>query len=161
MRPVNWKRARPRDLHHAFELSIEYARVVNRRKVPELAELMGETSSTLYKWTSNCRMPAVLIPVFENACGCDFVSRYLASTRHRLVIDIPRGRKCDASEISSLNIIFANCVSLLAKFFNGKASIEDTSDALDQGMRALAWHQQNVDKHLDPELALFDKDVDQ
>lgn len=155
MRPANWKRARPRDLRHAFELCIEHAREVHRRKVPEIAELMGETTSNLYKWMATSRMPSILIPAFEHACGCDFVTRYLASSNHRLVIDIPTGSKCDATEIADLNALFAECVGNLAKFFDGKASLEETSDSIDRSMRALGWHQENVSKHLVPELALF------
>lgn len=161
MRPSTWKRARPRDLRHAFALCVEYARVSHRRKVPEIAHLMGETESNLYKWMSTGRMPASLIAPFEQACSCDFVSRFLASSGNRMVIDIPRGRKCDAGEIAGLNILFGNCVTALSKFFNGVGSREETSDAIDAASRALAWHQENVDKHLSPELALNDTEVEE
>lgn len=161
MRPANWKRVRPRSLAHAFELCTEYALVKHRRKVPEIAEKMGETASNLYKWMSGCRMPAVLIPAFEHACGIDFVSTYLASTNHRLVIDIPSGRKATAAEIAKLQTSFGVCVALLCQFFAGKTSAEQTRDAIDDSMRQLAWHQVNVDKQLNPELALFDTDVEQ
>lgn len=160
MRPANWKRARPRDLRHAFRLCVEYAREVKRLKVDTIAELMGESVDNLYKWMHSGRMPAILIPAFEHACGTDFATRYLASSNHRLVIDIPHGRKCDATEVAELNALFADCVVNLSKYFNGKAHLEDTIDSIDAALRALAWHQENVGKHFEPELALFDKDVD-
>lgn len=155
MTAAKWKKARPRDLVHAFELSTEYALAANRRKVPEIAEKMGETTSNLYKWMSTGRMPAILIPAFEHACGCDFVSRYLASSNHRLVIDIPRGRKADASDINDLQESFTDCVGVLVRFFKKKAGAEETVDSIVAAMRKLAWHQENVNKQLSPELALF------
>lgn len=161
MRPANWTRARPHSLPQAFQLCVEYAREVNRKKMPELAELIGKNQASLYKWIADGNMPANLILPFENACGCDYVTRYLGSTRNRMVIDIPRGRKCDATEVAELNVLFADCVAKLAKFFKGQARIEETSDAIDASMRALAWHQQNVDLHMDPTGALFDTEVEQ
>lgn len=160
MRPVIWKRAQPRSLQQAMRMCIEHARVAKRRKMPELAELIGKSEASLYKWTAEATLPSNLIRPFEHACGCDYITRYLGSSDGRMVIDIPRGRKCDAGEVAELNGLFARCVSALSAFFDGKESIENTSDAIDDSMRALAWHQQNVSKHLEPELALFDKEVD-
>ena len=58
----NWKRVRPTSLLHALELCVEYARDVHNLSVERIADLMGITADLLYKWLSNGRLPAMLIP---------------------------------------------------------------------------------------------------
>lgn len=151
----DWKKVRPRSLTHAFEVSVAHALAVHRRTVPAIAELMGETTSNLYKWMATGRMPAILIPAFEHACGCDFVTRYLASSNGRLVIDIPRGKKADAGSLARLQTSFGECIALLSRFYDQKAGGEETRAGLDDTMRQLAYHDRNVAKHVAPELHLF------
>jgi hypothetical protein len=156
MTPAALKKAMPRSLEHAYELSIAYALVVHHRKVPEIASMMGVKTARLYKWLSKLSMPAIAILAFEHACGgCHFVTNYLASSDNRLVIEIPRGRKASASEIAGLQTSFGKCITLLSEFFDGKGAAEETSEGIRTTMRQLAWHQVNVDKQIEPELALF------
>lgn len=161
MKSANWKKVRPTSVCNAMRLCKDYALAVHRRKVDTIAELMGETADNLYKWMANGRMPAILIPAFEHACGVDYLSRYLASTNHRIVIDIPRGRAPTETEVSDLQEASAECVRHLVRFYKGKALAEEVLDAIAHALRHLAWHQANVQKQTSPELPLFDTDVEQ
>jgi hypothetical protein len=86
----NWKRVAPTTLSNAIELCIEFAKEKHNRSVDRIAELIGLANKyTLYKWIESGKLPAISIRPFEHACGCDFVTRYLAHSAHKLLIDIP------------------------------------------------------------------------
>lgn len=89
MKRHNWKRAQPRTMCQAVEWSLEFAGE-HQLNAERIAERMGLHSHwVIYKWASEGRMPAVLIPAFEHACGINLVSRWLASTGGKLLIDLP------------------------------------------------------------------------
>lgn len=152
----NWKRLQPHSLRHGMELCLEYARETRRLSVDRVADLIGLANRwTLYKWLESGRLPAVLIRPFEHACGADYVTRYLAATAQRLLIEIPTGRRCDAADINGLQASFTTAVGLLIRFYEGTASAEDTLAALTDALNGLAWHRVNVAKAQAPELPLF------
>lgn len=157
----NWKRVRARSLREAMELCIEFALDVHRRKVPEIAELMGVPSHfTLYKWLESARLPAVMIRPFEYACGCTFVTDFLGSSAHKLVIDIPKGKPSGALEITDLQGRLSDAVGSLIRFYQGGADAEQTEAALTGVMTDLAFHRENVKRAAQPELGLFGGDDD-
>lgn len=155
----NWKKQRPRDMRHAMELNLEHALEVHRRNVDRVAELMGMPSKwTLYRWVESGRIPAIEIPSFEHACGSTYVTQYLAGAAHKLLVDIPAGKSIGAGGIAVLQECYAAATGVLSKFYRGKATTEETLDALDQVMRGTAWHRVNVAKQDAPELGLFHED---
>ncbi len=115
---------------------------------------MGVSADLLYKWLSNGKMPANLIPVYENICGINFVTDYLASTANRMVIEIPTGRDATPMEINDLQSSLADAVSLLIKFYNGEGDQDEVKDELLHGLKGLAYHHQNIEKADQPELEL-------
>ena len=123
----SWKRVAPTSLRHSMELCLEYARDKQNRSVDHIAELMGLTSKwALYKWLENGRLPAILIRSFEHACGCAFMTQYIATSSHKMLVDIPTGKRALDTDILDLQVGFSDAVSLLARFYQGNADTDET-----------------------------------
>ena len=151
----NWKSLQPNNLNHAMELCLLHAKERENLSVERVAELMGITNHwALYKWLQNGRMPASLIRAFESVCGVDFVTRYLAHSDHKLLIDIPTGRKATGKDINSLQAGFSSAIGLLLSFYEGKAEADQTLTELTNLMEELGWHRGNVLRFDQPELDL-------
>ena len=155
----NWKRLHPTSLSHAMELCLEHARVALNLSVDRVADRMGLTNKwTLYKWIESGRIPAVMIRPFEVACGIDYVTRYLAHSDHKLLVEIPSGRKARARDVNELSLAANKAVGALMEFYGGSRDAEETLGALTGLMEDLAWHRGEVEKHTQPELALFEEE---
>ena len=152
----NWKRARPNSLLQAMELCLDYAREKHNRSAARVADLMGVQTPTLYKWLASGRLPANLIRPFEHACGATFVTWWICQSAHKLVIDIPVGRKPDDTEINSLQANLAEAIGQLIRFYKGDADADQTVSRLTNIMSELAYHRENVARQSAPELSLFD-----
>lgn len=148
----NWKRVRPNNLRDAMRLCKDHALERKNLSVERIADLMGITADLLYKWLANGRMPALLIPSYEHICGIDFVTRWQAAGAGYLLIDIPTGRKTNASDMQTLQELLNTAVGQLLQFYGGKTQADETLGAIQQAMEGLAWHKGNVQKHLEPEL---------
>lgn len=154
MRQRNWKRVRARSLREAMELCIDFARETRHLSVEQISDLMGEASKwTLYKWIEGASIPARKIRPFEHACGCTFVTGFLGASAHKLVIDIPKGKRPDDIEIADLQASLAEAVGSLIRFHQGVADVEETEAALTGVMASLAYHRENIRRVAQPELA--------
>lgn len=148
----NWKRIQPTSLRQALELCKDHARERLNLSVESIAERMGLTDHwTLYKWFQSGRIPANMIRPFEIACGIDFVTRWLAASAGRLLIEVPTGRAATPTDMQALQELLNTAVGQLLQFHRGKAEAADALAAIQQGMEGLAWHKGNVEKHLQPE----------
>ncbi|MBB1601561.1 hypothetical protein A9977_16085 [Variovorax sp. UMC13] len=153
MRRRNWKLMQPNSLRHALELCKDHALEKLNRSVPGIASEMGLADHwSLYKWLQNGRMPLCFLIPYENACGIDFVSRWLASSKGRVLIDMPTGRNLRETDVVELHNGFGQALQLLTSFFKGDAKPEDTTAALTAHLAQVAWHRANVEKHTTPEL---------
>lgn len=151
----NWKKLQPTSLRHALELCKDFAKEKHNLSVERIAERMGEADHwTVYKWLQNGRMPAVLIPAYEAACGIDFVTRWLAGASGKLLIAVPTGRKLKANDVSALQQSLHSSVTALMDFYNDKVNAEEALAAITTGMESLAWHKGNVEQHNQPQLEL-------
>lgn len=151
----SWKHVRAGSLRQALELSLEHARERHNRSVERVADRMGLASHwTLFKWASNGRIPAVLIPAFEAACGLHLITAYLAGSAGKLLIDVPAGRRASARDINALQASMTDAVGALLRFADGKAEAEETIAALTDTLESLAWHRGNVERAREPELDL-------
>lgn len=149
----NWKQLRATSMTDAMELCIQHAQQMLNRSVHQIAELMGESShNTLYKWLANGRMPAVQIRAFENACGIDYVTRYLAHSDNQLLVKMPSGRKPEHRELNELNLAANTAINELFRFYDGDAEAEQTITALTVLLEDLAHQRGNVEKFQQPEL---------
>ncbi|MCY1509224.1 hypothetical protein D9M68_435580 [compost metagenome] len=152
-----WKTIQPNSLRHSLELCKEYARDVLNLSVERLAERMGLADHwTLYKWISSGRMPAVMIPAYEAACGCNFVTRWMAGAAGKLLIDIPTGRKCSVQDIQDVQAQLHATTGALMAFYAGHLDAEATLGSIRTAMESLGWHHGNVAQHVQPQLELGD-----
>ncbi len=151
----NWKAAQPSSCCQALEWSLEFAKEKHNLSAERIAERMGQANHwTLYKWVSEGRMPAVLIPAFEHVCGINLVSRWLASTGGKLLVDIPTGRSCTAHDMQELQAVLTTSMGALLAFYNGTSDAPTTLGALQAGLESLAWHRGNVQQPAHPQLEL-------
>jgi hypothetical protein len=138
----------------ALRLSKEFAQAKKNHGIERLADLMGVSHDSLYKWLATGRLPAILIPAYELACGCTFVSAWLATSAGKLVIDMPKGRKASTLEVVEVNTSCAAALALLTAFYShpDKADPEATLAALRYHMEQVGYHHHNVSAYATPEL---------
>jgi hypothetical protein len=157
MRGRNWKKLQPTSLRHAMELCKDHAREKRNYSVERIAEEMGQEDHwTLYKWFQSGRIPAVLIPAFEAACGIDFVSRWLATRGGKLVIEMPTGRSVKSADVNTLQQVLHTAVGSLMAFYDDKKEAAETLADITNALESLAWHKGNVEQHSQPQLELGD-----
>jgi hypothetical protein len=144
----------PTNLREAFRLCKQHGIDEKRLTVERQAELMGKTPDWLYKVMADASMPANLIPMYEAMTGADFISRHLAVSGGKLVIEAPIGRTCDATDIQDLQEILNLAVGQLLAFHAGKVVGDEVIAAVTDAMQKLAWHRQNAADRAQPSLDL-------
>ena len=151
----NWKALQPTSLRHAFELCKDHARERLNKSVEGIADDMGLADHwVLYKYLQKGSMPANLIRPYELACGIDYVTRYLAASNGRLLVQIATGRKLTHGDIVELHEHFAKAVQLLTSYYAKPDDPSAALAALTTHMEHVAWHRQNVAQHINPQLDL-------
>ncbi|MGC4077282.1 MAG: hypothetical protein QM702_09650 [Rubrivivax sp.] len=149
----NWKRLQPTSLRHALELCKEHARERLNRSVERIADEMGIADHwTVYKWLQTGRIPANLIRPFEVACGIDYVTRWIAASSGKMLVDIPTGRHLAGTDVVALHNGFGAALQLLTAYYSNKADAAGTLEALTSHLADVAWHRANVAQFSTPEL---------
>ena len=149
----DWKRLQPTSLRHALELCKDYARERHNRSVERIADAMGVTDHwTVYKWLQTGRIPANLIRPFESACGIDYVTRWIAASAGKLVVEVPTGRHLKETDVVALHNGFGAALQLLTDLYAGKADPAPTIAALTAHLEDVAWHRANVAQFTMPQL---------
>jgi len=150
----NWKRVHAASLIEALRLCKEFAQERKNLSIERIADRMGVTHDSLYKWLATGRLPAILIPAFEHACGCYFASEWLAASAGKVVIAMPTGRTATQGDMVEINSGFAAALQLLTDFYAtpAKAEAAETLAALTNHLQQVAWHHANVGQHANPEL---------
>lgn len=150
----DWKHLRATSMVHALRLCKEFAQAKHNLSVERIADRMGATHDSLYKWLATGRMPAILIPAFELACGCHYASEWLAASSGRLVVPMPTGRSPGGTDLVDMNSSCAAALQLLTAFYAAPkaADTEATLAALRQHMEQVAFHHHNVARYATPEL---------
>lgn len=153
MKRRNWKSYQPATLRDALEGCKNFAKERHNLGVERIAERMGlEDHWSLYKWIASGRMPAVSIPAYQLACGCDFVTRWLAASGNKLLVDMPTGRKADSESLSHAHAGFAEAMRLISAFYEGKSEADATLAAITNHLQHMAALHGNVATHATPEL---------
>lgn len=148
----NWKRLQPISLRHALEMCKEHAREKLNRSVEKIADEMGLSDHWgLYRYFQNGRLPANLIRPFEVACGIDCVTRWIAASAGKLLVDIPTGRNLSGTDVVALHNGFGTALQLLTDFYAKKVDAEQTLAALTAHLEDVAWHRANIVQHSQPE----------
>ncbi|MDE1531662.1 hypothetical protein PVE90_18300 [Pseudomonas carnis] len=123
--------------------------------VERIAVEMGVTDQwTVYKWLQTGRMPANMIRPYERACGCDYVTRWIAASAGRLTIVIPTGRNCTAKDMQALQELLTTAAGKLLAFYANNIDADDALAAIQAAMEGLAWHRGNVSQTQNPQLEL-------
>lgn len=148
----NWKTIQPLSLTHAMRLCKDYAIERKRLSVERIADLMGVTHDSLYKWLSTGRMPAVLISAYENVCGVQFMTRWLAASSGKLIIDMPTGHAASDEDIQRLHLNFNEAVAKLIGFYKGSTNADETLAGLQTILEDLVGHRENVLQYNHPQL---------
>jgi len=149
-----WKNVRATSLVHALRLCKEHAMDRRNLSVERIADLMGASHDSLYKWLGTGRMPANLVPAYEHACGCHFVTDWYAATAGRLVVPMPTGRAAAQAELLAVNSSCAAALELLTAFYADPAQGDaaTTLQALRTHLEQVAYHHHNVARCAEPEL---------
>ena len=159
MRRRNWKRLQPVNIRQALELCKVHARERHNLSVERIAAQMGLPDHfALYKWIQTGRFPAVMIPVYERVCGINLVSRWLAASSGKLLVDMPTGRGCSADDMQQLQEALHAATGALLAFYAGQQEASATLGAIQSAMEGLAWHRGNVQQHEQPQLELGEEE---
>jgi hypothetical protein len=151
----NWRTVNPRSLREAIELCKDYALEKHRRNVDRIAELAGEESQwTVYGWLRDGSIPGKKIHAFQHACGCDFITRWLAHSSGMLLIPAPTGRIADVNDVHRLQCTLNAAVAALLSFASGQTDAGQVGTEITVALEALAWHRENTARSHQPELEL-------
>lgn len=147
----HWNRLQPHSREEAIRLCLDYAREKHNRSVARVADLIGVSEWVIYKWMSEGSMPLVRVRPFEHACGIDYVTRYMAHSAHKLLIDIPTGRNATHTELNELSLALTETVAVLMKYHDGAVDAPAAVAAVTAVMEDLAYQRGNVERALAPE----------
>lgn len=150
----DWKKYRACSLLDALRACKDYALERHGRTVARIGDHMGQTEDSLYKWLATGRLPTILIPAYEMACGAHFVSDWLAASAGRMVIPMPTGRKASEQDLLQVSADCAAAMQQLAAFYANPASCDTAAlmDALHKHLEQVAFHHKNVSCYEAPEL---------
>ncbi|QPF74215.1 hypothetical protein G8A07_15680 [Roseateles sp. DAIF2] len=151
----NWKTYQPTSLRDALQACKDYALQRHNLSVELIAQRMGQEDHwSLYKWLASGRMPLVLVHAYEHACGCCFVTRWMAAASGKLLVDMPRGKAPKPGDVVAINSGCARALQLLTDFYasNGQADPAATLEALRTHLEEVAYHHKNVATFVTPEL---------
>ena len=150
-----WRRYQPTTLRAALEGCKEHAREARNLSVERIATDMGLNDHwSLYKWIESGRFPAVLLTTYQNVCGINLVTRWMAMHERRLLVDMPVGKAGDEDDMVALATQFSQAVQLLRDFYksNGATDPAPVLDALRSHLESVAHHHFNVSGFSEPEL---------
>lgn len=154
----NWKRYQPTSVREALQGCKDFALERRNLSIERIAERMGlEDHWALYKWLSSGRMPLVLVPAYQHACGIDLVTRWMAASSNKLLVEMPTGKQATPEDMVQLNTGFAQALQLLTDFYapannQAKPDAATTLEALRGHLQQVAYHHNNVAQYATPEL---------
>jgi len=150
----NWKRVHATSTIEALRLCKEFAQEKKNLSIERIADRMGASHDSLYKWLAGGTLPVIKLPAYELACGCHFASEFLAITAGKVLVDLPTGRTGNTASMVEFNTGFAEALQLLTNFYAAPAKTDpaETLAALTRHMSEVAYHQANVAHCANPEL---------
>ncbi|MFP4131298.1 MAG: helix-turn-helix transcriptional regulator [Thiohalospira sp.] len=155
MAKSRWKPRQPNNQQEAMRLCLDYAQHRYNRSVAQVAELIGVSEWTVYKWMSEGSIPTQRLRPFEHATGATYLTQYLAATAQKLVVDIPAGQHCNEDNLLDLQNAANEAIRLLTEFYREDGDTSQVLEGINQAMKGLAGHRENVRKYDAPELGLF------
>lgn len=154
MSPRNWNSLRANGPVHALRLCKEYAQAKRNLSVERIADRMGVSHDSLYKWLATGRMPANLLAGYQAVCGTHYFADWLASDADRLVMPMPKGRKVESAELLDVNSSCADMLQAITTFYAdpAKSDAEKTLATVRHHLELVAFHHANVARYTQPEL---------
>ncbi|WP_102797338.1 hypothetical protein [Bowmanella denitrificans] len=149
------KRLIPRSLNEALQACKEYAVKHANMSVPRLADRIGSTPDSLYKYLGLGTLPVNKLVAYEEASGTLFVTQYLAHSHGCLLVKIPSGRRASHKQLAELQKYSAEVISMLIDVNNDGGDVERTVEQIQLLMQDLAYHKTNTEKLRQPELFAF------
>jgi hypothetical protein len=150
--PRFYNRKVPTSFTEALRMCKDYAKTNKNLSVERIADEMGLTAVRLYQHLESGDMPFNRVRSFQRACGCNYVTQYMAHGDDCVLIKIPNGKKMSDEQMLNINSSFHKALSHLTSFYQNAANPELVVAALTDHMATTAWHRANVEKHLQPEL---------
>ena len=150
-----WKAYQPTSCRDALHQCKTFAQEVRNLSVERIADQMGLPDHwALYKWIENGRFPFVLIPAYQNVCGINLVTRWMAMHERRLLVDMPVGKAGDEDDMVALATQFSQAVQLLRDFYKSSGATDPAPvlAALRSHLESVAHHHFNVSGFSEPEL---------
>ena len=144
----------PTSLKAAFDADKAHALRHRRFNIERLAELMGTSPATLYKWLETDTMPLRSLLAWQHLTGACNVVRYLASREGLVVIRIPQGRRLTDEDVLGLQEELNASVGALIGDHQGRTDRDTAMGLVGQGLEGLAWHQENLRQDQQPQLDL-------
>ncbi|HSH71564.1 MAG TPA: hypothetical protein VK974_00780 [Methylophilaceae bacterium] len=154
-----WKRRIATSHTEALRMCKDFAKEKHNLSIERIADLMGVTADSLYKWLSNGSMPLNRIRSYQMACRCYFVTSYFAHSDGNLLIPVPSGKPLSDDNMLELNSSWASAMNDLSKFYLGEATAEMALASLTKHMEVAGWHRVNIEKHDAPELDFSESEL--
>ena len=123
----------------AIRKCLGHAKRVHYRGVAEIAKLMGVDKWVLEKWIEHARLPVEEIPCFEMACGCNDLSKCIASIAGYMTIPASTGRFAKAASIAEVHLHVAAAISESVAAEIDPSSADEAVMALSNAIESLAW----------------------
>ena len=130
------------DIRAAMRESLKFAKKEHYLDVADVADRMGLPNAwVLFKWAETGRIPALVIPAFEKACGTALLSRSLAEASGHLVIRARSHPIGSAADWSQVNLLVAQAMAEAAAVVAAPAPERRraTIKAINKAMDILAY----------------------
>ena len=144
MTKIYWKKVVPHSMPHALQLTKQHGIEKKNMSVERIGDHLSETGDLIYKWLGTAKMPVNKVIAFEQACGINFITQYLAHSQGFLLVPAPTGRKAQHKDLIDLQAFMIEVSGLLMRNSQDKASSQETVDGIKKLMEDLAFHQRNV-----------------
>lgn len=151
----NWNQLVPQSLSGALQLNKDFAISTKQMSVPRIADRIGCSTDSLYKYLGGATMPANLLIPFMEACHRVYPLQYMAHSLNLLLIPMPRGRKAEHKTLVQLNMFCSQVMALMLSLQSGEANSKDVVNHLTLLLESIAYHRAEVQKQVQPELDLF------
>ncbi|GLX86344.1 hypothetical protein tloyanaT_25970 [Thalassotalea loyana] len=153
MPKTNWKREVPQNLAKALQLTKEHGIREKGMSVERIGDHLGTTGDLIYKWIGTNKMPINKIIPFEQVCGINFITQYLAHSQGYLLVKAPSGHRAEHKELNELQLFMTKVSGYLIQATEGSCDPQVAIDAIKVLMQDLAYQQKNVAEHTQPQTA--------
>lgn len=151
MSKTNWKRVVPHSIVHALQLIQKHGEEKHNLSAQRIADRLSISKDLFYKWAGDGKMPIKHIIAYEQICGINLITQYLAHSQGHLLVPVPTGRKAEHKDLIDLQGFMIEVSGLLMRNTQGNDNAQETIGAIKKLMQDLAFHQGIVAKAEQPQ----------